>query len=113
MWNDDERNIKNFKYYKSSYYSIDIIDNYIPITKYIKDMYDEDKEKLYINIPKEDVINNTYIDNYVINNEYISDTESYIESEVESIKSTQDLSSSDYEFDDSDDLMIYKNIYYV
>lgn len=123
-WNDDERSLdlKMMPTYDVTYDNFE--EEYIPIYRILKEMYDEEKEKLYVdsnnlyypyNYNYNSNDDNWLLDSYQWDRYSWSDTYSCCEDIDENDQESED-SYNPIEADDKayhEDSMMYKDVYYV
>ena len=111
VWNDDERDTSDiYNIYKRNSKEFKDEDEYIPIYKILKELYDEEKEALYHNSDYESEYylkydNNEYFNDYSENDEKEYDVYSddyYIDEDLNDIESNNEIY----------DKLIYDKFYY-
>jgi hypothetical protein len=101
-WNDDDRDISDMPIYTRKTYKIDK-DKFIPIRNILKELYDEEKEALYINC---DSSNNYSVkNNYAVKNNYNEYDQYYSDNDYDS----SDEDESNIEINDTD---FFENLVY-
>lgn len=105
-WNDDDRDISSFKFLSIS---SGPEEEYIPIHKILKELYDEERDALYCHTP--DVYFNYSEENIASNyNDNISSYDDILSEEDGS--DTYDYESSENEEEYTIDDMVYKKFWY-
>lgn len=104
-WNDDDRALSFVRYSDNTRKD----DEYVPIWRILKEMYEEDKEAMYIN-------SNTYIETPTRNESYedltyLDNDSSYWKSDDEASECEDDVSESQ-ENEDVLENMVYKKFCY-
>jgi hypothetical protein len=117
-WDDDERGAikaipasssrsKHHQHYNGS-------EDIVPISKVLKEYFDSEKDKLYVQRSFSDIWDDRSRSSVSLSDDYFDDGTDYYSDYYESIPSSPSV-ESDEEVDNNfnDDLMMYKNIYYI